>query len=48
MDEDSPLQESGPEESIEDRLRRAWLNGFKEGVERAGYAVSQAWGRWDS
>jgi hypothetical protein len=25
------------EEPIEDRLRRAWLNGFREGFERGSY-----------
>ena len=29
------------EESVEDRLRRAYLNGFRDGAERAGR------GRWD-
>lgn len=36
------------EEPIENRLRRAWLNGFKEGVERASYSATESWGRWDS
>ena len=36
------------EEPIEQRLRRAWLNGFKEGVERASYSATESWGRWDS
>lgn len=31
------------EEPIEDRLRRAWLNGFREGVEMAGWKN----GQWD-
>jgi uncharacterized protein YnzC (UPF0291/DUF896 family) len=35
------------EEPIEERLRRAWLNGFKEGVERAANSI-EGWGRWDS
>jgi hypothetical protein len=35
------------EEPIEDRLRRAFLNGFKEGVDRAASSV-ESWGRWDS
>lgn len=43
--EDVPTQ---AEEPIGDRLRRAWLNGFKEGVERGSYAVTEAWGRWDA
>lgn len=30
------------EEPIEDRLRRAWLNGFVEGVQRSGRGI-----RWD-
>lgn len=29
------------EEPIEDRLRRAYLNGFNDGAQRA------SWGRWD-
>jgi hypothetical protein len=29
------------EEPIEDRLRRAYLNGFADGAQRA------SWGRWD-
>jgi hypothetical protein len=35
------------EEPIEDRLRRAWLNGFKDGVDRASYATTESTGRWD-
>ena len=35
------------EEPIEHRLRRAWLNGFKEGVGRSAYAAAEATGRWD-
>jgi hypothetical protein len=35
------------EEPIEVRLRRAWLNGFKEGVDRAASSLED-WGRWDS
>lgn len=31
------------EEPIEHRLRRAWLNGFREGVDRAWWGD----GRWD-
>jgi hypothetical protein len=35
------------EEPIEVRLRRAWLNGFKDGVDRASYAATESTGRWD-
>jgi hypothetical protein len=35
------------EEPIENRLRRAWLNGFKDGVDRASYAATESTGRWD-
>jgi hypothetical protein len=35
------------EEPIENRLRRAWLNGFRDGVERAAYATTESTGRWD-
>lgn len=35
------------EEPIEQRLQRAWLNGFKEGVDRASFAATEATGRWD-
>jgi hypothetical protein len=34
-------------EPIERRLQRAWLNGFKEGVERSAFAATEATGRWD-
>lgn len=32
-----------PEEPIEDRLQRAWLNGFREGFQRAARGDT----RWD-
>jgi hypothetical protein len=35
------------EEPIQDRLRRAWINGFRDGVERAAYAQVESTGRWD-
>ena len=35
------------EEPIEQRLRRAFLNGFKEGVDRASNVI-EGWGRWDA
>lgn len=35
------------EEPIENRLRRAWLNGFKEGVQRSAESYEE-WGRWDA
>jgi hypothetical protein len=35
------------EEPIENRLRRAWLNGFRDGVDRASYAATESTGRWD-
>jgi len=35
------------EEPIEHRLRRSWLNGFKEGVERSAWAAVEVTGRWD-
>jgi hypothetical protein len=35
------------EEPIENRLRRAFLNGFKEGVDRASQTL-EGWGRWDA
>ena len=35
------------EEPIEDRLRRAWLNGFKDGVDRASFAATESTVRWD-
>jgi hypothetical protein len=33
---------------IDDRLRRAWLNGFREGAERTAHAVTETWGQWDA
>jgi len=39
--EDAP-ETSMAEEPIEDRLLRAWLNGFREGATRAHHG-----GRWD-
>lgn len=35
------------EEPIENRLRRAWLNGFRDGVDRASFAATESTGRWD-
>ncbi len=44
---DLAIQATMAEEPIEHRLRRAWLNGFKEGVERSAYATVEVTGRWD-
>jgi len=35
------------EEPIEQRLRRSWLNGFRDGVDRASFAATESTGRWD-
>ena len=35
------------EEPIENRLRRAWLNGFRDGVDRASFAATESTGKWD-
>jgi hypothetical protein len=35
------------EEPIEQRLRRAWLNGFRDGVDRASFAATESTGKWD-
>ena len=40
-DRDDDAEEYGGEEPIEDRTRRAWLNGFWEGIHRG------AQGGWD-
>jgi len=34
-------------EPIEQRLRRAWLNGFRDGVDRASFAATESTGKWD-
>lgn len=42
QNEDAPdVTATMVEEPIEDRLRRAYLNGFTDGAQRA------SWGRWD-
>jgi hypothetical protein len=43
----SSIQATPMPEPIERRLQRAWLNGFKEGVERSAFAATEATGRWD-